>query len=162
MKKQILCCALLSATLLLNAASSVQSLVVQAKGGSETAIALSTVQRITFSGSNLLVSKKDGTQSSFTTANVQKLLFGLRSATAISETSTVSNNLRVYPNPAVDVLFVKGVSSNKGLKVYNITGVAQAVPSTLIADGLQLNVGALPQGVYLIQVNNKTIKFQKQ
>ena len=162
MKKQILCCAFLSATLLLNAASSVQSLVVQTKNGSETAITLSTVQRITFSDGNLLVSKKDGTQSSFTTANVQNFLFGLRTVSAISETSSVSNELTVYPNPAVDVLFVKGLSSNKGLIVYNLIGVAQAVPSTLLADGLQLNVSALPQGVYLIQVNNKTIKFQKQ
>ena len=89
-------------------------------------------------------------------------MFGLRTVSAISETSSVSNELTVYPNPAVDVLFVKGLSSNKGLIVYNLIGVAQAVPSTLLADGLQLNVSALPQGVYLIQINNKTIKFQKQ
>ena len=162
MKKQTLIIgALFCGSMLLHAAD-VQSLVVQAKGGSESAITLSNVQRITFSSGNLLVSKKDGTQSSFTTANVQKLLFGLRTVSAISEITTSSSNITVYPNPAVDVLFVKGLTSSSRVAVYNLTGVAQSVSSTQLADGLQLNVSALPQGFYLLQVNNQTIKFQKR
>ena len=162
MKKQILFVgALLCGSLLLHA-TDVQSLVVEAKGGTESAYALSGVQRITFSGSNLLVTKKDGTQSSFTTANVQKLLFGLRTVTAIPEATSASSNLAVYPNPTADVLFIKGAVATSQARVYNLTGIAQSVPSTHLADGLQLNVSALPQGVYLIQLDGETIKFQKR
>ncbi len=162
MKKQTLIIgALLCGSVLLHAAD-VQSLVVQPKVGSESVINLSSVQRITFSGSNMLVSKKDGTQSSFTTADVQKLLFGLRTVSTNVETTLGSSSITVYPNPAVDVLFVKGLTSSTRVAVYNLAGLAQSVPITLLDDGLQLNVSALPQGLYLIQIDNTTYKFQKR
>lgn len=162
MKKQTLIIgALLCGSVLLHAAD-VQSLVVQPKVGSESAINLSSVQRITFSGSNMLISKKDGTQSSFTTADVQKLLFGLRTVSTNVETTLGSSSITVYPNPAVDVLFVKGLTSSTTVAVYNLAGLAQSVPITFLNDGLQLNVSALPQGLYLIQIDNTTYKFQKR
>lgn len=160
-KRQILIGILLCSTLLCMAAD-VQSLVVQPKTGSEAVIPLSGVQRITFSGNNMVVLKKDATQSTYTTADVQKLLFGLRSVTTTEVAQITESSLSVYPNPTADVLFVKGISAGSTVVVYNLSGVAQTVSSTYLNDGLQLNVSPLPQGLYILQVNNQTIKFQKQ
>jgi len=87
---------LLCSSVLLHA-QTVQSLVVQAKGGTESTYALNGVQRITFSGSNLLVTKKDKSQGTFTTAAVQKLLFAQR-----SDAYTITYNLNGGVNDAAN------------------------------------------------------------
>jgi hypothetical protein len=162
MNKQFLLIAILLCGSLLSMAGDVQSLVVQTKSGSESAHPLSGVQRITFSGTSMNVVKKDATQTDYTTANVQKLLFGLRSTTDLAPAPLSESSLSVYPNPATNLLFVKGVKAASSVVVYNISGVAQTVSSNYLNDGLQLNVSALPQGLYILQVNNQTVKFQKQ
>jgi hypothetical protein len=160
MKKQILLIgALLCATLSMHA-TDVESLVVQAKGGNESVQALSGVQRITFSGSTMSVVNKDATHTDYTISNVQKLQFGLRSTSAINEESTTS--LKAYPNPAKEVLHVEGISKVENLHLYNLTGSELSVSYSKEDNGLQLSIGNLPQGIYLLQINNQTIKFQKR
>lgn len=158
-KRQILTGTLLCAALFAQAAD-VQSLVVQPKTGSEAITALSNVQRITFSGTSFTVVKKDATQSNYTISNVQKLLFALRSATKIEETSM--SILKAYPNPTTDILFVEGIDKVESLRLFNLTGIELSVSYVQLVNGMQLNVSSLPQGFYLLKVNNQTIKFQKQ
>ncbi|MDR3704704.1 MAG: T9SS type A sorting domain-containing protein [Paludibacteraceae bacterium] len=159
MKKQILIAVVLLCGSLCMQATDVQSLVVQAKGGSESTCVLSGVRKITFSGSTMSVVKKDATQSDYTISNVQKLLFGLRTS-AINEVSTGS--LKAYPNPAKEVLNVDGISKVDNLHLYNLTGSELSVSYGLVNNGLQISTGDLSQGLYLLQVNNQTIKFQKR
>lgn len=162
MKKQILIIgALLCGSLLLQA-TGVQSLVVQPKTGSQNTFALNDIQKITFSSGTMSLIKTDATQSDYTISEVQKLWFAMVNTTAISEVTSASSNLAVYPNPTADVLFIKGAAASSQAKVYNLSGIALSVPSTHLADGLQLNVSALPQGVYLIQIDGEIIKFQKR
>lgn len=139
----------------------VQSMVVQCKSGGESVTALANVQRITFSGTIMRVIKKDATQSDYSLASVQKILFGLRNdPTAI--VTTEKPRVRAYPNPATDILFVDGIDRAENVHLYSLTGIELAVKSTLLYNSLQLYVSALPQGFYLLQVNNQTIKFQKR
>ena len=161
MKKQILIAGVLLCGSLCMHATDVQSLVVQTKGGSESVQALGGVRKITFSGSTMSVVKKDDTQSDYyTISNVQKLLFGLRSTSVINEVSTSS--LKAYPNPAKEVLNVDGISKVNNLHLYNLTGSELSVPYSLVNNGLQISTDNLPQGLYLLQVNNQVIKFQKR
>ena len=103
--------------------------------------------------------KKDATQSDYTISNVQKLLFGLRTS-AINEVSTGS--LKAYPNPAKEILNLDGISKMDNLRLYNLTGSELSVSYSLVNKGLQISTGNLPQGIYLLQVNSQTIKFQKR
>ena len=160
MKKRLILTSILFCGALFAQAADVQSLVVQPKTGSETVNVLSSVQRITFSGTSFTVVKKDATQSNYTISNVQKLLFALRSATKVEETS--KSVLKAYPNPTTEILFVEGISKVESLRLFNLTGLELSVSHTQLIDGLQLNTRALPQGFYLLQVNNQTIKFQKR
>jgi hypothetical protein len=162
MKKLILSCALLCGTLLLPAVDA-QSLVVRAKGGAESIFTLSGVRKITFSTGAMSIWKTDGIQSPFNITTVQKLLFAMQSPiTTVVKNTTTNKSITVYPNPTTDVLFIKGAVATSQAKVYNLSGIAQSVPSTFLADGFQLNVSALPQGLYLIQLEGQTIKFHKQ
>jgi len=163
MKKQILIIGAILCGSLSMHATDVQSLVLQAKGGSESTCALSNVRKITFSGSILSVVKKDATQSDYTISNVQKLLFGLRSETAtLVKNEESSSSLKAYPNPAKEILNVDGISKVDNLHLYNLTGSELSVSHSLVNNGLQISTGNLPQGVYLLQVNNQVIKFQKR
>jgi hypothetical protein len=161
MRKSLLIICILLSTSIYIQATEVQSLVVQSKTSSESVNILSGVRKIIFSGGTMSVVKKDATQRDYTLNNVQKLLFALRStSTEISEVSV--NNLTAYPNPSTNLLFVEGVSSEDNVHLYDLKGNELKIPRVLVNNILQINTSTLPQGLYLLQVNNQTIKFQKQ
>lgn len=67
-------------------------------------------------------------------------------ALATSETA-VKSNLKVYPNPATDVV---NVTSNKKIESVNIIDLAGKRVDG--AQGSQINVSKLPKGTYILQV----------
>lgn len=160
-KRQLFIASLLCSSGLI-VASDVQSLVVQPKSGSESVSALSTVQRITFSGTTMTIVNKDATQTNYSLSNVQKLFFALRSTPTTDIINLETFNVKAYPNPTADILFVEGVQKVESMRLYNLAGNELAVPYTQLVNGIQLNVSALTQGFYLLQVNNQTIKFQRR
>lgn len=161
MKKRNLLIIAMFVSSVLSMAADVQSLVVEPKSGIESVIALSDIQCIIFSGANVIVEKKDTTHCYYSVSAVQKLLFGMRSSTNnISKVEALS--VKAYPNPSTDVLFIEGIETVEKLHLYSLMGTELAVKYTLLNNGLQINVSALSQGFYLLQVNNQAIKIQKQ
>lgn len=81
---------------------------------------------------------------------------------ATSDIKGKSANVTVYPNPVIDMLYIKEVTK-ANVAVYNATG--QKVLSKAVTNG-QLNVSALQKGVYTITIdaNGKpsTTKFIKK
>jgi hypothetical protein len=118
------------------------------------------VRKIIFSGGTMSVVKKDATHSDYTLNNVQKQLFALRSATDISEIPISS--LITYPNPSTNLLFIEGVNNENNVHLYDLKGNELKISFVLINNILQVNTSTLPQGLYLLQVNNQRIKIQKQ
>jgi len=92
--------------------------------------------------------------------------------TIISESETLTEapswqakNIKVYPNPATDVLHVSGLEGNYTVKIMNILG--QSVYSTAgSSPELLLNIGHLPSGMYFLRVESNqkatTCKIIKQ
>ena len=76
------------------------------------------------------------------------------------EEYTAANGFKVYPNPTTDVLTVDIVDK----ATYSISNVmGQTVMSGNInGENQQINVSALPNGLYFIRVNSVTRKFIKQ
>ena len=67
------------------------------------------------------------------------------------------SNLNVYPNPASDILNIE--TSNDGTTQVTITDMAgRTVQSTtlLAARRAQLDVSALPAGIYVVTIENNT------
>jgi hypothetical protein len=160
MKKRILLIGALLCGTLLTQAATVQTLVVQPKSGSANSYTLSNVRKITFSDSTMSVVTTGSTGSTYAIIDVQKLLFGIQTATSVAGANVTA--LKAYPNPAKDVLNVEGVSKVENIALYNIAGTELAVSYTYVNNGLQINTSGLAQGIYLLRVNNQTLKVQKQ
>ena len=88
-------------------------------------------------------------------------VIGLKDPNAIKETA--ENKYNVYPNPTNDVLFVETCHGASLLVTteYRITNLmGQTLQSGRIAgDRQQLDVSALPAGMYLLAIDNATVKF---
>lgn len=127
--------------------------------GTQQATPLSSIKKITFTGTTMILNYSDGTQGSFASSGIQKLLFS--SATA---TQTVPDNVKrisVYPNPATDYIKLKNISEGTNtVVIYRLDG---AVLLTALINNAaeQLNITTLAKGFYLLKVNNQALKFMK-
>ena len=83
----------------------------------------------------------------------------LISTASVSE-NQLKNNIKVFPNPVTEQLFVEGVSGVK-LKVINLLGEL-VINETL---DTTINVSELKSGIYFLQINSgnsqSVVKFIK-
>ncbi|MDR0546401.1 MAG: T9SS type A sorting domain-containing protein, partial [Dysgonamonadaceae bacterium] len=80
------------------------------------------------------------------------LVNGKLTVTALSGIEdVVANQLRIFPNPAKEELFIKSDLPVKNVKIYTLSG------DLLISEDNfngKISVSALPAGVYLLKVHN--------
>ena len=164
--KKLFITILLAVPPLLLLAEGEQTLVVQSKDGTKNKQLLSEVQRITFNAGSVTVVSKDGQTTPFSLSEVQKILFsretGISGIDEVTESAAANTNrILLYPNPVQDVLYVEGIEENTMIRIFNIKG---ALFQSAIAKEkeVQLNVGALPQGMYILQAGNQAIRFIKK
>lgn len=70
--------------------------------------------------------------------------------------------MRLLPNPANDMLNAFVTSGTLSIQVLTMDGRNIQVPSTRCMDGFQLDVHALPAGLYFIRTDAGTARFVKQ
>ncbi|BFM43711.1 hypothetical protein CFS9_23520 [Flavobacterium sp. CFS9] len=76
----------------------------------------------------------------------------------IEEETEKSQTINIYPNPVKEILNVYNVE-NEEYKIFNISG--QEVLSGRTQKG-QINVGTLPEGMYIIKIKNTNKRFIKE
>lgn len=59
----------------------------------------------------------------------------------------------IYPNPAGDILNIKGAAANSTFSLYNLFG-EETLKMTLKEGVTQVNISALSAGIYLVKVNS--------
>ncbi len=69
--------------------------------------------------------------------------------------TTLADKLQLYPNPANNQLYLKGVSAIKGSKVV-LTAVNGTIAINKEADSDLIDISALPGGLYIVQVQLAT------
>lgn len=116
----------------------------------EKSIELATIHTITFENDNVVVSTTAGPVT-FPVAQMEKLFFS-STPTAIRELKERSKSLSYVGG----VLKVQGTGV---LRVYSISGNLQRLANVRGAANVSLE--SLPQGIYIIQMGNETIKIQK-
>ena len=80
-------------------------------------------------------------------------------ATGISDVQTTTT-CRVYPNPTMDRLIIDNANCEK-VYIFDLNGrLLRTTP--INGERTSINVTSLPQGDYLLLLNNQTIKFIKQ
>lgn len=86
-------------------------------------------------------------------------------ALGVDSVDGISENLRVFPNPASTNLNVrlKSIGANTNLEVYNAIGQVVIPSQKISSNEFDLNVSGLTKGVYFLKVNNdnqvSNIKF---
>jgi polyhydroxybutyrate depolymerase len=75
--------------------------------------------------------------------------YSLSQFTSIANINGSANLMRVYPNPATNILTIDGISTNDVIKIIDVMGKELIVSTAAIID-----ISSLPQGVYTVEVNN--------
>jgi len=136
------------------------SLIFRMNDGTGKGIAVSNLNKITFSAGNMVVRKTDASTENFVIANIQKMLFGIYSD--VSDIKAEGTTLAVYPCPASNFIQLKNAPTGElNLTVFSMHG-ALLITQKLTSSSQQLDIHQLPNGLYLLKVNNALLKFVKQ
>jgi hypothetical protein len=145
-----------------------QTMFVRPVAGSQTTYPVADIQKLTFDNGNMLVTNNSGANGTHALSGLRYLNFAdLTLQTSIPEITT--NKFYAYPNPASHMLNIAG--SNAMQRVENIQILSfegrllmQQRPTNESAP--QVDISALPQGMYLCKITNgnqqQTLKFLKQ
>lgn len=71
------------------------------------------------------------------------------------------SNFNIYPNPAKEIIFIKGDSKQKNIKIkiYNLTGVL--VKEVEVNDSDTIDISQLPIGTYIVTNGRYSVKLLK-
>jgi len=136
------------------------SLIIKLINGSETGTLLSSLDRITFSDGNVIFKNMDDSSNSFMISDISKWTFGLFSG--ITDIIPDNTMMGVYPNPGKNFIKLKNVPEGKlNIKIIRLDG-AVLMDKQLLDKNQPIDISNLANGLYLLKVNNTTIKFTKQ
>ncbi|MEZ4828837.1 MAG: S8 family serine peptidase [Bacteroidia bacterium] len=77
-------------------------------------------------------------------------------------TGSMTDGIRVYPNPVTDVLFVQSEGTVKSIRVYTITGAQVAVETRTENTEVSVDLSSLAPGVYMVAIETEDdIHFRK-
>lgn len=117
----------------------------------EQSISLPTVQKITFADGNALVTATDGQVYTYPLTELQKMTFTMN-PTAIKALPTKEKGL-TYKGGTLKV------TGTGILRVYNSAGALLQIAH--VKDAANINLSALPKGVYVVSMGQQTIKVKK-
>lgn len=70
--------------------------------------------------------------------------------------------VKVYPNPATDVVTVEAAEEISKVEIYNLAGAAVNAPAAIEGTKATLSVDNLPAGAYIMKVNKQAVKLIKK
>lgn len=144
------------------AAMAETSLIIQPLTGQEQANAFAQVGYVKVTQDSLSVfSHSDFLLSKIAIKDVRHIRYGEPNnvATSIDDVQSATT-CRVYPNPTQDMLIIDNANCEKAY-IFDLNGrLLQTTP--ISEERTSINVTSLPQGDYLLLLNNQTVKFIKQ
>ena len=118
----------------------------------------STLKSLDFTDSQsvILIDKDGKTAEIFSRSNLRKIDF----SDPTTSLDTNSPSVRIYPNPANEIIYVDNLEDGGQISVSDMLG--KTVLSLPAAGTIQIPVSTLPDGVYFLNINNQqTVKFIK-
>jgi hypothetical protein len=137
------------------------ALIIKPLAGTEQANALEKIGYVKVTQDSLFVfSHSDYLLSKIAIKDVRHIRYGEPNDATSIDGVQVTTTCRVYPNPTQDVLIVDNANCEKAY-IFDLNGhLLQTTP--VDGEHTLINVTSLPQGDYLLLLNNQTIKFIKQ
>ena len=131
-------------------------LITLTADGAKASYALMNVQEIVFENNTMTVNLKSGTD----VTGVTRVSFSQDGGVGI-ENPEAEPSVFVFPNPVQTYLTVSGVAKDVKINLLNLSGVL--LQSIFAQDNAtNIDVSALSQGVYLLRIGDKAVKFIKQ
>lgn len=137
------------------------SLIIKPLIGQEQANTLDQIGYVKVTPDSLFVfSHNDFLLSKMAIKDVRHIRYGEpNEATSIDDVKA-STTCRVYPNPTQDRLIIDNANCEEAY-IFDLNGhLLQTTP--INGEHTSINVTSLPQGDYLLLLNNQTVKFIKQ
>ncbi len=160
--KLLFLAAILLALPLVSLAQEQDCMVLYLDDGTETKMELVGIDKVTFGETTVSVVANEGYAFDATAeyTAVRKIAFNLVSA-GVNTLESVVQQLVVAPNPVTTSVWVKGYNPTDAalVTVWSVSG--QLCRSISEWDGSPIDVSALPQGIYFLKINGKTLKFAK-
>lgn len=78
--------------------------------------------------------------------------------TLSSETPIVLSNVKVYPNPASEFVYVEGINQIERIEIYSVLGVLEKT----IRGKNYLDISELSSGIYLLKIKNNLSSITKR
>jgi|WetSurMetagenome_2_1015567.scaffolds.fasta_scaffold199936_2 hypothetical protein len=140
-----------------------QSMAIRMKDGTGQTIGLSSLEKVTFSNTNLLINQISGATESYSLSKIRKIYFESVPTGVDDETlNRSSQKLSFFPNPVESIIYFRNIpNENSILKIYRMDGSMVLQPQ-ISTDNNSLDVSDLDRGFYIIVVNNQASKFIKQ
>ena len=137
------------------------SLIIKPLTGNEQANAFAQIGYVKVTPDSLFVySHSDFLLSKIAIKDVRHIRYGEpNEATSIDDVQSATT-CRIYPNPTMDRLIIDNANCEK-VYIFDLNGrLLQTTP--IDGDNASVNVTSLPQGDYLLLLNNQTVKFIKK
>lgn len=136
-------------------------LIIKPLAGDEQANALEKIGYVKVTHDSLLVfSHNDFLLSKIAIKDVRHIRYGEPNESTSIDEVQATTTCRVYPNPTMDRLIIDNANCEKAY-IFDLNGHLLQTTS-LKGEHTSINVTSLPQGEYLLLLNNQTIKFLKQ
>lgn len=127
--------------------------------GDNQKIELKALNKITFSSNDLVLNYFSGTNENIATSLIQNIVFS--KATGFKDVNADKSTVLVYPNPSNDFITIKNTPEIEvNITIYSISGI-QIMSLQSYSVNEPINISHLNKGIYILKVNNKTLKFTK-
>ena len=145
-----------------------QNLSMYLKSGSTESIALTSINKITFSDTTININKTDCTTKKENISDVQKISFNNDIISGMDNPQSLGDGLTIYPNPSncnSVIHFELKVSCTVTIEIVNLGGIllkSIILPNQVVGDINYTLNDRLSNGVYLCRViTNGFIKTTK-
>lgn len=120
---------------------------------------LSTLNKITFSGTDMKLNMISGEINTIATAAIRTMIF--KNSTGLNLNQT-GNQIKIFPNPTTENIGFRGLKSeNPVVNIYSVTG--QLMLSHALESSQDLvSVTGLQSGIYFVNIENHLIRFIKK
>ena len=150
---------LIAAGLALSAACYAQDNVTVNTASGQKVYKMDDIESITFDGATMKVNKNSKETETINIAEITNISFDV--STGVNGLKVKDENLLISVKAGSNIIEIGGYDNSKNYSVDIFNTAGAKVLGYANWRGEQLNISSLSKGVYVLKINNTTLKFSK-